>query len=72
MMKLKTVPLTNGNVVVDLDCPPKLVKVLPTIGGVQHGEHGEMVAGRKHEARGFVRVLGASRFSHAHGDLSPC
>ncbi|KAI0690108.1 glycosyltransferase family 2 protein [Cytidiella melzeri] len=42
MMKLKTVPLTNGNVVVDLDCPPKLVKVLPTIGGVQHGEYGEM------------------------------
>ena len=42
MMKLKTVSLTNGNVVVDLDCPPKLIKVLPTVGGVQHGEHGEM------------------------------
>ena len=37
-----------------------------------HGEYGEMVAGCKHEARGFVHVLGASRFSHAHGDLSPC
>jgi hypothetical protein len=42
MMKLKTVALTNGNIVVDLECPPKLIKVLPTIGGVQHGEYGEM------------------------------
>ncbi|KAI0339791.1 hypothetical protein BDW22DRAFT_1431288 [Trametopsis cervina] len=42
MMKLKTVPLTNGNVVLDLDCPPKLIKVLPMIGGVQHGEREEM------------------------------
>ena len=47
MMKFKkAVRLTNGNLVVDLDCPPKLIKVLPTLGGVRNEERGEMTRTR--------------------------
>lgn len=46
MMFKKAVRLTNGNLVVDLDPPPKLIKVLPMIGGVQHEERSEMTKTR--------------------------
>lgn len=46
MMKFKkAVRLTNGNLVVDLDCPPKLIKVLPTL-SMRNSERGEMTRTR--------------------------
>lgn len=42
----KGIRLTNGNLVVDLNVPPKLVKVLPVVGGVRYEEKSEMTKTR--------------------------
>ncbi|EKM54206.1 glycosyltransferase family 2 protein [Phanerochaete carnosa HHB-10118-sp] len=42
----KAVRLTNGNLVVDLPVPPKLVKILPVVGGVRYEEKSEMTKTR--------------------------
>ena len=42
----KAVRLTNGNLVVDLNVPPKLVKILPVVGGVRYEEKSEMTKTR--------------------------
>ena len=42
----KAVKLTNGNLVVDLPVPPKLVKILPVVGGVRYEEKSEMTKTR--------------------------
>lgn len=42
----KAVRLTNGNLIVDLNVPPKLVKILPVVGGVRYEEKSEMTKTR--------------------------
>lgn len=42
----KAVRLTNGNLVLDLNVPPKLVKILPVVGGVRYEEKSEMTKTR--------------------------